>query len=29
MMTYIPAQDRYQRMQYRRCGNSGVMLPAI
>ena len=28
-MTYIPAQDRYQRMQYRRCGNSGVMLPAI
>ena len=28
-MTYIPAEDRYDRMQYRRCGNSGVLLPAI
>ena len=26
---YIPAEDRYQRMTYRRCGNSGVMLPLI
>ena len=28
-MTYRPAADRYQRMVYRRCGASGVMLPAI
>jgi L-glyceraldehyde 3-phosphate reductase len=28
-MTWIPAEDRYQRMVYRRCGASGVMLPAI
>jgi L-glyceraldehyde 3-phosphate reductase len=28
-MTYIPHPDRYARMQYRRCGASGVMLPAI
>ena len=28
-MTYTPAQDRYSRMSYRRCGRSGVMLPAI
>ncbi len=26
---YIPAETRYDNMQYRRCGNSGVMLPAI
>ncbi len=26
---YRPAQDRYDRMQYRRCGHSGVRLPAI
>ncbi len=26
---YRPAQDRYDRMQYRRCGRSGVRLPAI
>ena len=26
---YIPDQDRYQSMQYRRCGNSGVMLPLL
>ncbi len=25
---YIPAETRYDNMQYRRCGNSGVMLPA-
>lgn len=28
-MTYIPAEDRYSRMTYRRCGASGLMLPAI
>jgi len=28
-MTYIPATARYDTMQYRRCGNSGVLLPAI
>ena len=26
---YIPNENRYETMQYRRCGNSGVMLPAI
>lgn len=28
-MTYIPAAARYATMQYRRCGNSGLLLPAI
>ena len=28
-MTYIPAENRYDRMIYRRCGRSGLMLPAI
>jgi L-glyceraldehyde 3-phosphate reductase len=28
-MTYRPAPDRYDRMLYRRCGRSGVDLPAI
>jgi L-glyceraldehyde 3-phosphate reductase len=28
-MTYIPHADRYDRMIYRRCGRSGLMLPAI
>ena len=28
-MTYTPAPDRYSRMIYRRCGNSGLQLPAI
>ncbi|WP_114783665.1 L-glyceraldehyde 3-phosphate reductase [Botryobacter ruber] len=28
-MTYIPSPERYQHMQYRRCGNSGLKLPAI
>ena len=28
-MTYTPDPDRYSKMQYRRCGNSGLMLPAI
>lgn len=26
---YKPASDRYDRMQYRRCGRSGLLLPAI
>jgi L-glyceraldehyde 3-phosphate reductase len=26
---YVPAEDRYQRMQYRRCGRSGLQLPPI
>ncbi len=26
---YIPSETRYQTMQYRRCGNSGVMLPLL
>ncbi len=28
-MPYAPAEDRYERMIYRRCGASGLMLPAI
>jgi L-glyceraldehyde 3-phosphate reductase len=28
-MTYIPDTNRYQNMQYRRCGNSGIKLPAV
>lgn len=28
-MTHAPANDRYDRMQYRRCGRSGLLLPAI
>jgi L-glyceraldehyde 3-phosphate reductase len=28
-MTYHPNPDRYKTMQYRRCGNSGIKLPAI
>ena len=28
-MTYIPAETRYDNMVYRRCGRSGVLLPAI
>ena len=28
-MTYIPAQTRYDSMHYRRCGKSGLLLPAI
>ncbi len=28
-MTYAPAADRYDRMIYRRCGRSGLQLPAI
>src|SRR5215468_30116 len=29
MTTYAPAPDRYDRIQYRRCGRSGLLLPAI
>lgn len=28
-MTYSPRDDRYDRMSYRRCGRSGLQLPAI
>ncbi len=28
-MDYTPSENRYANMQYRRCGNSGVLLPAI
>jgi L-glyceraldehyde 3-phosphate reductase len=28
-MTYVPAADRYEAMPYRRCGRSGLKLPAI
>ena len=29
MDTYIPSSDRYDAMAYRRCGRSGLLLPAI
>lgn len=29
MAAWIPAEDRYERMDYRRCGRSGLKLPAI
>ncbi|RKR04896.1 L-glyceraldehyde 3-phosphate reductase [Flavobacterium sp. 90] len=28
-MTYLPDSNRYQKMEYRRCGSSGLMLPAL
>jgi L-glyceraldehyde 3-phosphate reductase len=28
-MTYVAADDRYNKIPYRRCGRSGVLLPAI
>ena len=28
-MAYVPADDRYDRMLYRRCGRSGLDLPAV
>ena len=28
-MSYIADEKRYERMQYRRCGKSGILLPAI
>jgi L-glyceraldehyde 3-phosphate reductase len=27
--SYLPAEDRYQSMTYRRCGRSGLLLPAV
>ena len=26
---YIPSKDRYQNMQYNRCGRSGLLLPRL
>ena len=28
-MTYAPASDRYEQIRYRRCGRSGLKLPAV
>jgi L-glyceraldehyde 3-phosphate reductase len=28
-VTYVAADERYERMTYRRCGRSGLLLPAI
>jgi L-glyceraldehyde 3-phosphate reductase len=28
-MNYLPAESRYDKMQYRRSGHSGLKLPAI
>jgi len=28
-MSYLPSSERYNKMQYRRCGKSGIKLPAI
>jgi L-glyceraldehyde 3-phosphate reductase len=28
-MAWVPAEDRYERMVYRRCGRSGLKLPAV
>jgi L-glyceraldehyde 3-phosphate reductase len=28
-LTYVPAGDRYEQMRYRRCGRSGLQLPAV
>jgi len=28
-MSYAPSSHRYQSMEYRRCGNSGLKLPAV
>jgi L-glyceraldehyde 3-phosphate reductase len=28
-MTYLPSADRYDSMHYRRCGRSGLLLPAV
>jgi L-glyceraldehyde 3-phosphate reductase len=27
--SYVPAEDRYDSMTYRRCGRSGILLPAV
>jgi L-glyceraldehyde 3-phosphate reductase len=29
MTSYLPAEDRYRSMPYRRCGRSGLLLPAV
>ena len=29
MTQYLPAEDRYRSMTYRRCGRSGLLLPAV
>ena len=29
MISYVPAEDRYGSMTYRRCGRSGLLLPAV
>ncbi len=29
MSAYVPSEDRYKEMDYRRCGRSGLQLPAI
>ncbi len=29
MTSYIPAEERYQALPYRRCGRSGLLLPAV
>ncbi len=28
-MAMVPAEDRYEKMVYRRCGRSGLKLPVI
>jgi L-glyceraldehyde 3-phosphate reductase len=28
-MSYVAAENRYETMPYRKCGNSGLKLPAI
>lgn len=28
-MSYVPSEQRYENMKYNRCGNSGLLLPAI
>jgi len=28
-MSHVPAEGRYEQMSYRRCGNSGLLLPAV
>jgi L-glyceraldehyde 3-phosphate reductase len=28
-LTYVPAAERYDRMRYRRCGRSGLLLPTL
>jgi len=29
MTRYLPAEDRYESMKYRRCGRSGLLLPSV